>query len=54
MSTGPQILRVDKEAMGFGLQTSFEPSSLDDVLTSLSKESTHWHLPNKDLWGISI
>lgn len=35
---GPQILRVDREAMGFGLQTSFEPSGIDDVLTSLSKE----------------
>lgn len=51
MSTGPQILRVDREVMGFVLQISFESFSMDDVSTSLSKESTHWLLPKKDLWG---
>lgn len=54
MSTGPQILRVDREVMGFVLQISFESFSMDEVSTGLSKESTHWLLPNKDLWGILI
>lgn len=52
MSAGPQILLVDREAMGFVLQTLFESSSMDGISTSLSKESTHWLLLNKDLWGV--